>query len=317
MATKTVVEKRGGRYYLYRLTPYWDKEKRQGRQRKEYIGPCDASGNILEERRRHLPPAPVGRPYRSVTVGPYDLLYRLSERIGLRERLAGVFGEEDAARILSMAILRITDPDSLRTVEDSMEATSLPLQIGGGQYSSQRLSELMDAIGRNDAGRGMFYETCLGDDDTAVFDTSVLQSSSKLMDMLENGRKTRKTGLPQVNLGLVHSLRTGLPVMMRLFPGSISDVSTVRGLVARLRSMGSKHVSLIMDRGFYSESNMAFLESQEGCDYLLPLKGGTDLYKECITAAKDDLENPVCMFSFHGRTECFSDRKIPWPYRTV
>ena len=83
----------------------------------------------------------------------------------------------------------------------------------------------------------------------AVFDTSVLQSSSKLMDMLENGRKTLRTGLPQVNLDLVHSLRTGLPVMMRLFPGSISDVSTVKGLVATLRSIGSKHVSLVMDRG--------------------------------------------------------------------
>ncbi len=316
MVTKTRVERRGGQYYLYRLTPYWDPEKKQGRQKKEYIGPCDAEGNIIEARRRTLPPAPVERPYRSVIVGPYDLLFRLSERIGLLERLSETFGKADAIQILSMAILRITDPDSLRTVKDTIDTTSLQLQIGEGSYSSQRLSELLDAIGDNDSGRALFYESCIVDDDTAVFDTSVLQSSSKLMDMLENGRKTHKTGLPQVNLGLVHSLRTGLPVMMKLFPGSISDVSTVKGLVATLRSMGSKHISLVMDRGFYSESNIVFLESQDACDYLVPLRGGTNLYKECITAAKDDLENPVCMFSFHGRTESYSDRRIEWPYET-
>ena len=316
MAIKTRVEKRGEQYYLYRLTPYWDPEKKQGRQKKEYLGPCDADGNLVEARRRTLPPAPAERPYRSAIVGPYDFLFRLSERIGLRERLSETFGKENAVQILSMAILRITDPDSLRTVRDTIETTSLQLQIGEGSYSSQRLSELLDAIGENDSGRGLFYESCLADDDTTVFDTSVLQSSSKLMDMLENGRKTHKTGLPQVNLGLVHSLRTGLPVMMKLFPGSISDVSTVKGLVATLRSMGSKHVTLVMDRGFYSESNIAFLESQDACDYLVPLRGGTNLYKDCITAAKDDLENPVCMFSFHGRTESYSDRRIEWPYET-
>jgi len=316
MATKDYVEKRGSKYYLYRVTPYWDKEKKQGRKKKEYLGPCDESGNMIESRRRALPQVPYERPYRSVTVGPYDFLLKLSDKIELRKRLTDVFGNKKGNQILSMGIMRITDHDSLRLIEDTVETTPFPMLLGDMDYSSQRLSEELEDLGKNDSGRGQFYESCIQEDDTAVFDTSVLQSSSKLMDMLENGRKTSKTGLPQVNLGLVHSLRTCLPVMMRLFPGSISDVSTVKNLIGRLRSMGSKHVSLVMDRGFYSESNIAFLESQADCDYLIPLKGGTDLYKECITAANDDLENPVNMFHFHGCTEYYSDRKIDWPYET-
>lgn len=316
MPTKTRVEKRGNKHYLYKLTPYWDPVKKQGRQKKEYIGPCDENGNIIESRRRPVS-AKDERPYRSATVGPYDLLFKLSETIGLRRRLASFFGEEDASRILSLGILRITDPDSLRSVRDTMNTTALEMLLGEGAYESQRLSELLDDIGSNDSARNLFYESCMDSDDVAVFDTSVLQSSSEQMDMLENGRGTRKTGLPQVNLGLVHSLKTGLPVMMKLFPGSISDVSTVKGMISRLRSMGASTVALVMDRGFYSESNIAFLESQGDCRYLIPVRGGTDLHKDWITAAKEDLENPVNMFPFHERTESFSDRRVEWPYGTA
>lgn len=316
MPTKNRVEKRGEKYYLYSLTPYWDPEKKQGRQKKVYLGPCDADGNLQEGRRNVQHTEAEFRPYRSVTVGPYDLLYKLSERNRMRSRLEEVFGEEDALRILSLAILRITDPDSLRTVKDTVETTSLELEIGPGTYDSQRLSELLERIGRNDSGRSLFYESCLEEDDVAVFDTSVLSSSSKSMDCLEYGRKARKTGLPQVNLGLVHSLRTGLPVLMKMFPGSISDTTTVKNLVMTLKSMGSKKVVLIMDRGFYSESNIAFLASRDDCRFLIPVKGRTDLYKELITASKDDLENPLNMFSFGDRTEFYSDKIIDWPYET-
>lgn len=315
MATKNRIEKRGGMNYLYRITPYWDKELKQGRQKKEYIGPCDENGNIIEERRRDCNTTDTVV-YRSVIMGPYDLLYRISERMGLRERLARQFSEDDAIQLISMAILRITDPDSLRTICDTIESTSLEFQIGPGSYRSQRLSEFLEDIGKNDSARNLFYESCLQSDDVVVFDTSVLQSSSKLMDSLEYGRNAKKTGLPQVNLGLVHSLNTGLPVMMKLYPGSISDVSTVKGLIGRLRSMGSKSISLVMDRGFYSESNMVFLESSPDCEFLMPLKSSTDLYKDVITSAKADLENPVNMFMFHGRTESYSDMEIEWPYVT-
>ena len=52
MATKRRIEKRGDKHYLYEVTPYWDSEKKQGRHRKVYIGPCDAEGNLQGERKR-------------------------------------------------------------------------------------------------------------------------------------------------------------------------------------------------------------------------------------------------------------------------
>lgn len=317
MATRRIVEKRGVKHYLYEVTPFWDSEKKQGRNRKVYIGPCDADGNLQDERKRpDKETLIIDTPYRSVTLGPYHLLYELSKEMGIEKRLSDAFDTDVSKRIMTLAILRITDRDSLRTIRDTLDTSALEiLSDSEWSYSSQRLSELLYDIGNDSSKRFLFYESCLQEDDVAIFDTSVLQSSSKLMDMLENGRMTHRTGLPQVNLGLVHSLRTKLPVMMRLFPGSISDTVTIKGLFATLRSMGSKRITMIMDRGFYSENNMVFMAGKEGIDFLLPLKSGTNLYKEWISQSKDGLDNPVNMFHFHGRTEQCADMTVDWPYQ--
>ena len=133
----------------------------------------------------------------------------------IEERLAESFGVDVSKRILTLAILRITDHDSLRIVRNTLNTSALETLLDSEwSYSSQRLSELLYDIGNDSSKRFLFYESCLQEDDVAIFDTSVLQSSFKLMDMLENDRKTHRTGLPQVNLGLVHSLRTKLTVMM-------------------------------------------------------------------------------------------------------
>lgn len=315
---KRRVEQRGNKYYLYELEPYWDSEKKQGRQRKTYLGPCDVDGNLEQERRRAPVEVRAGKPLKSVTFGNYDLFVRLQGEMELERRLAEAFGEDDSKHIMTMAVLRNTDPDSLRTVRDTLDTTYLEQLVGDDwSYSSQRLSELLERIGNSSSEMAMFYGSCLQEDDVVVFDTSVLTSSSKLMDMLENGRGTRKTGLPEVNLGLAHSLRTNLPVMMKLYPGSVSDVSTVKGLVHQLKAMGSKNVTLVMDRGYYSEDNVRFLCEMEGVDFLIPVRSDTGLYKDWVTAAKPELENPVNMFSFHGRTEEFADLTVPWPYEPV
>ena len=317
MATKRRIERRGDRHYLYDVTPFWDSDKKQGRNKKIYIGPCDADGNLQDERKRpDKETSVIDIPYRTVTLGPYHLLYELSREMRIEERLAEAFGVDVSKRILTLAILRITDHDSLRIVRDTLDTSALETLLDSEwSYSSQRLSELLYDIGNDSSKRFLFYESCLQEDDVAIFDTSVLQSSSKLMDMLEDGRKTHRTGLPQVNLGLVHSLRTKLPVMMKLFPGSISDTVTIKGLLNLLGSMGSKRITMVMDRGFYSENNMVFMASKEGIDFLLPLRSGTNLYKEWISRSKDELENPVNMFHFHGRTEQCADLTVDWPYQ--
>ena len=95
MATRRSVEKRGDKHYLYEVTSYWDSEKKQGRNKKVYLGPCDAEGNLQDERKRpDKETLIIDTPYRSVTLGPYHLLYELSKDMKIGERLSEAFGTD-------------------------------------------------------------------------------------------------------------------------------------------------------------------------------------------------------------------------------
>lgn len=61
-------------------------------------------------------------------------------------------------------------------------------------------------------------------------------------------------GLPQANLGLVVSLESRTPLLLKLFPGSADDVITLRNRAQEFRSLGVRECIIILDRGFYSRA---------------------------------------------------------------
>lgn len=70
----TVVQKIRGKHYLYEVDGYWDKEKKQARQKRRYIGRCDEGGNLIEKK---LSQREVSI---SKTFGPAYLLLGLAEQ---------------------------------------------------------------------------------------------------------------------------------------------------------------------------------------------------------------------------------------------
>jgi transposase len=62
--------------------------------------------------------------------------------------------------------------------------------------------------------------------------------------------------LPQINLALLFGEKTRLPVYYRKLAGNITDVKTIRNLLADIDFLQLENVSLVMDRGFYSEENI-------------------------------------------------------------
>jgi hypothetical protein len=105
--------------------------------------------------------------------------------------------------------------------------------------------------------------------------------------------------LPQVNLGLVLSLNNHLPLYFKLFPGSISDVVTLKNLVAEIKAFGIAKSLFILDRGFYSESNIKEMTA-ENIDFILPLPFSVNIGKGLISETNKDIENPANAKRFGG-----------------
>ncbi len=62
--------------------------------------------------------------------------------------------------------------------------------------------------------------------------------------------------LPQLNLLMVTSEETHLPIHYRILSGNIKDVSTINESLTSFKLLGSRSVHLFMDKGFYSELNI-------------------------------------------------------------
>jgi transposase len=57
-------------------------------------------------------------------------------------------------------------------------------------------------------------------------------------------------------MSLILDKDKGIPVMYDIFPGSISNVSTLSGTLKKIKAHGIQNHVAVMDRGFFSLSNL-------------------------------------------------------------
>ena len=100
------------------------------------------------------------------------------------------------------------------------------------------------------------------------FDSTNFNVSSKELEEAEYGHAKVKEGLPQINVAYYLERKSGLPVYYDIYYGSIIDMEHCKKAAEKLRSIQSDvKASFIMDRGYFSQSNLNYLEDN-GFRYL-------------------------------------------------
>jgi transposase len=289
-----VKQKIRGHTYVYEAENFWDAEKKQSRQKRRYLGVWDEStGKII--------PKTSERDVKTTkSFGPAYLLDSICSEIDLRKKLSESFGK-DGDLILTIAMSKLLDQTSLKNLHHVLDDSFLPEMYSLKEsFSSQWLSGFLERLSSKEAAMTSFYNSLVaGEDETLIFDITSLSSASRNIDWLEWGYNRDGLDLPQVNLGLVLSLNSHLPLYFKLFPGSISDVVTLKNLVAEVKSFGIAKCLFILDRGFYSENNIKEM-ADEKIDFILPLPFNVNIGKGLISETNRDIENPTNARRFGG-----------------
>lgn len=299
-----------GKPYAYEVTARWDKEKKQSRQKRTYLGRID------EETGEIVPKTAEREVSLSKTFGPAYLLADLAEQAGLVDRLRAAFGPK-AEAILAAAAMRIIRPEALRNLQLLLEESYLPELLDLKQdMGSQRLSELLISIGKDERAVKDFFRSQVRKEDVLIFDITSLSSRSRRLDLLEFGSDYRFTGMQQVNFGMVVSMETAMPLFYKLFPGSITDVVTLKNLMQDARDLGVQKCTFILDRGFYSITNVERM-IQEDMDFIMPLPFGKGLAKTLVSRSNRPLDDPrsACIYDgevyrVHESSSDFAGRKV-------
>ncbi len=258
-------DKRSGITYAYESISYWDKEKKQSRAKRKLIGRVDSeTGAIISTdgrgRKRQDTPADVKRgpvPSTRTTRSFYGATYLLDaigEKLGIAQDLKQCFPSMEKQILSLVYYLILEDKNPLYRFEKWSHLHKHPY---GKNISSQRSSEIFASI--TEEAKNQFFRLQgkrRMDKEFWAYDITSISSYSEGLRQVQYGRNKEGDPLAQLNLALVFGETSNLPFYYRKLAGNIPDAKTLTHLLAEFSTLGFSKIKLVMDRGFYSESNI-------------------------------------------------------------
>ena len=279
----TRVKKVGGHQYIYEITPYYDKQTKNTKQKSKYLGTL-VNGDVRRPRSRP--------PRNSFDYGEFLPFMKVMDELSVKRILHSLLSQQEADSVLALALNRLVRPVAMMNVRTWFEGTYLSTLYGDLPISSQNLSEFMDRLGGS-AIPMQFSEKfirSLEKGSPLIYDITSLSSASELMDILEYGYNRDLESMPQLNISIVAHKDLGVPIFYDVHPGSIVDVSTLKNTIKKLNALGLKQPTMVMDKGFFSAPNLDAL-AQSGYSYVMPATYKSKEIKSLVSRSRRGIES--------------------------
>jgi transposase len=301
------IKVKNGIEYWYEETPYYDKEKKQIRHKSKYLG-RNVNGDPVRMRsapaelkeKTKKKPASVRS---SFDYGSILALQTIMTELNLDHYLHELLNPSEITMLSGLAFNRIIRPMAMKNVNSWYEGTSLALESPQINLSSQRISEFLCRLGESNIPE-KFMSRLLegtGTKSTLVYDITSLSSYSQLINLLEYGYNRDGVSLPQINLSLVLDKDKGIPVMYDIYPGSITDVSTLSNTLQKIKAYGIKNYVAVMDRGFFSLSNLEELIENK-LSFIMAARFQLSDLKQLLTEEQRDIDDVKYLHKFNKDT---------------
>ncbi len=287
-----------GRLYKYRVVSYWDKEKKQSRQKRTYIGPVEPK-NKMYKANKDAQEAGLKVHAKNIVhknFGNIIFLNIIIDELKLRELIERYF-PEDADDILGLAMYEIINSEPSYLYRFWHEDHHLPK---GRNLYSKNISALYHRIGENQQAMLDFQKDWIqnvASNDAVFFDITSFSSYSKNLLSVERGYNRDGENLPQINMGAAFSNTKSLPLFYKVYPGSIVDVSTLHSTAQYMKAFGVEDYMFVLDKGFYSGANITELQSKK-IGFLIPMPFSLNATKQLIQQHKKELKNPQNIFLY-------------------
>jgi transposase len=290
-------DKRSGLTYVYDSKSYWDKERKRPCAKRTLIGrrdletgeivPTDGRGrkrNSSQATTSNTPTVKITRKY----FGATHLLDEIGKKLEIESILKSCF-PENYKQILSIAYyLTLEDASPLYRFEKWDILHKHPF---GADIPSQRSSELFSCITEDAKSRFLsLFAKKHAEKEHWYYDTTSFSSFSDTLKQVQYGKNKEHDKLPQYNLGLVYGQKSNLPFYYRKLAGNISDVSTIKKLVQDCEELGFKNLKFVLDRGFYSQTNINLL-MKEHKKFLIALKTSYKIVRNELEKVYDTIES--------------------------
>lgn len=307
MKTKIIyITNAKGVTYVYEDTPYRNKEKGYATHKRFCIGKLDADGNIiynknyksreaikkLEEENKALTSNErheIKAESTTSLIGQRLILDNEAKKCRIENALIPAFGKNDAEKIIALAYYLICREKALSRSPQWLETRG----FSELKLTSQRISELLGRL--SDDKINTFFKKWIGlqpkNSRSCLFDITSVSTYGKDNPWAEYGYNRDKENLEQINISLLTSCVTGLPLWCKMLAGSISDKSVLYATLAELEKLGIGRFDFCGDRGFFSEKNLKLLKDNN-IRFTIPMASSIKEGKKLIDEHKGSLIHP-------------------------
>jgi len=287
-----------GRYYVYEVSSKWNKKlKRPKKITGSYLGTITKADGFVPKRTEQVKVKKQGEPKKpKLSVKEWGVSNFIQKNLTHYIELLQKHFPTMWQSILALTYGKFTESCPMKNMKFHYESSFMSELYPDAKISKNSISRLLLELGRDRESIVDFFKEFNREGDKIIFDGTDLISNSRNMDYPKLS-KTKKGGFDFViNTMFVFSVKSQLPIYYRLLPGNIKDVKSFK---LSLLESDITDALIVLDKGFYSETNINSLES-EGLDFLISLRRTSTLidYTSFETAAKDSLNG---FFKYDGK----------------
>jgi transposase len=303
--------KKTGAVYVYSVESYWDKEKKAPRNKQVCIGKLDQeTGEVIPSKRRYrVAERAVSAPGVTVTsrvAGPFVLLEKLTQDHGIEKLLKKCF-PDDFELILSLVYYIVHKGGALSRAESWSRTCLHPFEKA---IASQRISELLRRLSEDSRQRFLsLWLNLILENDLLCYDITSVSSYARHNEYTSFGYNRDGESLEQINLAMLFGQKSKLPAHYRRLPGNISDVATLKTTAKFLDFLGAGKLHLVLDRGFYSTSNIDELFSRRH-KFTIAIPTGRKWVEKILDKHCDNVASPANYLSTGEGEALYSTTEI-------
>ncbi|MBQ8306444.1 MAG: transposase [Blautia sp.] len=250
---------------------------------------------------------PVSSRSGCLKIGAWLVIRKVIRHYKLEERIDGII-EKDSGLFFDLAAYAIVSENNAAQYYPDY-AYNHPLFTDGMRvYSDSKVSRFLRDISRDDsiefqnewnAGRDHREKIYIS------YDSTNKHCQAGDIEIAEFGHEKEVEKKPIYNFSIAYDKKNRLPLFYEVYPGSINDMSQLQCMLEKAEAYGYKNAGFILDRGYFSEPNIRFME-RNGYDFIIMVKGCKDLVNQVILEHKgsfeDEWKNTIPYYDENGIT---------------
>jgi hypothetical protein len=287
-----------GRYYVYEVSSKWNKDlKRSQKITGSYLGTITEANGFVPKRTKQVKISKMNKKAKpTLSVKEWGVSNFIQENMTRYIELLQKHFPTIWQSIIALSYGRFTESSPMKNMKFHYQNSFISELYPDAKISKNSISKILLELGKDRESIVNFFKEFNTEDDKIIFDGTDLVSNSRKMDYPKLS-KTKKGGFDfAINIMFVFSVKSQLPIYYRTLPGNIKDVKAFK---LSLLESNINDALIVLDKGFYSETNIQKLED-ENLDFIISLRRSSTLidYTCFETAAKDSLGG---FFKYDGK----------------